>query len=61
MVARRLCQYRKLPYGDVAFTASLLHAFPLQSTKSYRTVQHNSRCQWTCRVSRNSRRRGQPF
>jgi len=25
MAAKRLCQYRKLPYGDVAFTAGLLH------------------------------------
>ena len=25
MAAKRLCQHRKLPYGDVAFTAGLLH------------------------------------
>jgi len=25
MTAKRLCHYRKLPYGDVAFTAGLLH------------------------------------
>ena len=25
MAAKRLCQYRKLPYGEVAFTAGLLH------------------------------------
>lgn len=25
MAAKRLCQYRKLPYGDIAFTAGLLH------------------------------------
>lgn len=25
MAAKHLCQYRKLPYGDVAFTAGLLH------------------------------------
>jgi len=25
LAARRLCQHRKLPYGDVAFTAGLLH------------------------------------
>ena len=25
MAAKRLCQLRKLPYGDVAFTAGLLH------------------------------------
>ncbi|KJR47744.1 HD domain protein [Desulfosporosinus sp. I2] len=25
MTAKRLCQHRKLPYGDVAFTAGLLH------------------------------------
>ena len=25
MAAKQLCQYRKLPYGDVAFTAGLLH------------------------------------
>lgn len=25
MTAKRLCQYKKLPYGDVAFTAGLLH------------------------------------
>lgn len=25
MAAKRLCQYRKLPFGDIAFTAGLLH------------------------------------
>ena len=25
MAAKRLCQYRKLPYGEIAFTAGLLH------------------------------------
>lgn len=25
MTAKRLCQHRKIPYGDVAFTAGLLH------------------------------------
>ena len=25
MAAKRLCQHRKLPYGDIAFTAGLLH------------------------------------
>ncbi|EHQ92227.1 HDOD domain-containing protein [Desulfosporosinus youngiae] len=25
MTAKRLCQYKKLPYGDTAFTAGLLH------------------------------------